>query len=97
MHAGLVIEKRFADATYMTTRRLSLLLVPLLLLVAACSGGSDKEASSSSGPSSEARAIAANEEEALILDAILTNLHGLEKENLDLAMASIDPDSEIYQ
>jgi hypothetical protein len=81
----------------MNTRSLGLFLIPLLLLVVACSGGSDKEASSSSGPSSEARAIAANEEEALILDAILTNLHGLEKENLDLAMASIDPDSAIYQ
>ena len=97
MTAGLVIEKRFADARYVTTRRLRLLLVPLLLLVAACSGGSDKEASPSGGPSAETRAIAASDEEAAILDAILTNLHGLEKEDLDLAMSSIDPDSEIYQ
>jgi hypothetical protein len=81
----------------MRTRRLSLLLIPLLLLIVACSGGSDKEASSAGGPSSEARAIAANEEEAAILDAVLTNLRGLEKEDLDLAMASIDPDSDIYQ
>jgi hypothetical protein len=69
-----------------------------VLLVAACSGGSDKEASSAAGgPSAEARAIAANEEEAAILDAVLMNLRGLEKEDLDLAMLAIDPDSQIYE
>ncbi|HEY7466152.1 MAG TPA: hypothetical protein VIB47_05610, partial [Dehalococcoidia bacterium] len=82
----------------MRTRHIGLLLIPLLLLVTACSGGSDKEASSSAGgPSAEARSIAANEEEAAILDAVLTNLHGLEKEDLDLAMLAIDPDSQIYE
>jgi hypothetical protein len=81
----------------MRTRHIGLLLIPLLLLVAACSGGSDEEASSSAGrPSSEARAIAADEEEAAILDAVLMNLRGLEKEDLDLAMMPIDPDSRIY-
>ena len=81
----------------MKKRQICLLLIPLLLLVAACSGGSDKETSSSGGPSAETRAIAADEEEAAILDAVLMNLRGLEKEDLDLAMSAIDPDSQIYQ
>ena len=77
---------------------LRLLVIPLLLLAAACSGSDSKPAASggSSGPSKEARALAADDQEAAIIDAILTNLRGFEEEDLYLAMAALDPESPIY-
>jgi hypothetical protein len=77
---------------------LRLLFIPLLLLGASCSGSDPKPAASggSGGPSKEARALAADDQEAAIIDAILINLHGFEQEDVDLAMAALDPDSPIY-
>ena len=75
---------------------LRLLAVLPLVLLAACSGG-DAGSPSDAGPSSDARSFTSNDEDAEVLDVLLQNLTAFEDEDLDGAMAALDPDSPIFE
>jgi hypothetical protein len=72
-----------------------LAILPLLFLVA-CSGDKD-QAPPTSEPSSAAQSFTSNQEDAEVLDVLLKSLDAYEAEDLDAAMAALDPESRIYQ
>lgn len=75
---------------------LRLLLIPLALAFVACTSSKDS-ASPPGAPSDEARSLASNDDDATVIDVLLTNLEGLNTKNLDLAMSALDPDSTGYK
>jgi hypothetical protein len=80
----------------------TLMLSPLaivVLVLAGCSGGGEAEPADrvdSDAPAAEASPPAAVDEDARILEAVRANVVALESEDLDGAMALIDPDSPLY-